>query len=259
MRRADARCLCLLPMALLVSLAPLGCEARSTADAREVVDDAKRRAKQGAEQAREGMGEASRQAGAAAREGVAQAREGIADARERYEVDAQIDDTRRRLGQGLDEAAESFAALTEAGKAHASELGDKLGDKLGQAGQVGLEVAPGAIECDDDSRSRVCRVDPELVAELAAEPKLLAREVSLRPKRGSTGSGLQLVWARAESLTAMLGLREGDILLEINGAELGTFEAIRALDEALSGQPEVKLVYEREGKREELTVVQQTN
>lgn len=76
------------------------------------------------------------------------------------------------------------------------------------------------------------------------------------PKEGLTGRGLQLVRASKEGFTALLGLRQGDILVEINGVELNSFEAIKQLDEALGGKPEAKLIYERDGKREALTVMQ---
>jgi hypothetical protein len=237
-----------------------GCESRSSERTREVVDDAARTAERGVEKARAGTLEAMDQAQLAAEQakrGLGEARDdardGIADARERYGVDDKVEDAKQRLAVGLDEAAQSFAELGEAGKARA----DELGDKLGEVGQAGLDIAPEAIVCNDEL-ARVCKIDPELIATLAAKPKLLVSEVSLRPKQGETGQGLQLVRARAQSLTQMLGLREGDILLSVNGAELGSFEAIRALDEALSGKPEAKLIYERDGERGELTVIQQT-
>lgn len=235
---------------LLLGLLPgfvVACEARSSERTREVVDEAARTAERGVEQAKQGLGEARDDA----REGLADAREGIADARERYGVDDKVDGARRSFAAGLEEAAQGFSELGDAGRARAEQLGDKLDG----VGQTSLEIAPQAIVCNDE-RSRVCELDPELIAKLAADPKLLVSEASLWPKRGATGQGLELVRARSHSLTTMLGLREGDILLSINGAELSSFDAIRALDEALSGKREAKLVYERDGQREQLTVVQ---
>ncbi|PRQ06970.1 hypothetical protein [Enhygromyxa salina] len=226
----------------------VACEGRSSEQTREVVDEAARTAERGVEQAKRGLGEARHEA----REGLANAREGIADARERFEVDEKVAGARRSLAVGLDEAAQGFAELGEAGRARA----DQLGDKLDQVGRASLEIAPGAIVCTEEPQ-RVCKIDPDLIDKLAAEPKLLVGEVSLWPKRGATGQGLQLVRARTESLTGMLGLREGDILLSVNGAELSSLDAIRALDEALSGKDEANLVYERDGQRGELTVIQQ--
>lgn len=244
---------------LLLGMLPwclVACEARSSERTREVVDEAARTAERSVERARAGTREAMDQAELAAGEakrglGEArdEARDGLADARERYGVDAKVEDAKQRLAVGLDEAAQSFSELGEAGKARADALGDKLE-------QASLDVAPGAIVCNDEP-SRVCKIDPELIAKLAAKPKLLVSEISLRPKDGATGQGLQLVRARTQSITSMLGLREGDILLSVNGAELRSFDAIRALDEALSGKHEAKLIYERDGEREELTVIQQ--
>ncbi|KIG12907.1 hypothetical protein DB30_00863 [Enhygromyxa salina] len=220
----------------------MACEARSSEQTREVVDEAARTAERGVEQAKRGLGEARDEA-----------REGIANARDRFGVDEKVADARRGIANGWDEAAQEFAALGEAGRAHA----EALGDKIDEAGRASFEVAPDAVICTD-APSRVCKIDPELIAKLTAEPKLLVNEVSLWPKRGATGQGLQLVRLRAQSLTTMLGLREGDILLSVNGAELGSFDAIRALDQALAGKDEATLVYERDGQRGELTLMQQS-
>ena len=47
--------------------------------------------------------------------------------------------------------------------------------------------------------------------------------------------------------------------MSINDASLVSFDAIRALGEALSGKPVARLIYERDGVREELTVMQQVD
>lgn len=235
----------------------LACESASKERAREVVDEAAREAERGAERARAGtqvvVEKASKQGAVAVSEaekgvarGLDKAREGLDDAREGIEV------ARAQLGVGMDEAADSFAALAEAGKDQADMLGD-----VDAAGESALEIRPDAIICRDESKVRTCRVDPELIAALTRKPKLLASEVSLRPFTGATGRGLRLAKAKTQSFATALGLREGDILMSINGAQLGSFDAIRALDEALSGKPEARLIYERDGEREELTVMQQ--
>jgi hypothetical protein len=240
-----------------------GCEANTSEQAKEALDEAARKAEKGVEQAKQGTREAAeeaaRKAEQAARkaeqgveQGVEQAKAGLADARDRLEIEARIEKAKESLDEGMNDAAVAFEEVAESGKAQAGQISEKI-EKAG----TGIELEPNAINCDERPEARICRIDPALIAQLAEEPRLLAREISLRPKKGTTGRGLELWRARAEGFTGRLGLREGDIILEINGAELSSFEAIKALDKALSGKPEAKVIYERDGKREELTVVQQ--
>lgn len=231
----------------------LACEAQSNERAQEAVDEAVDKAGQELAEARAESHKVMDEAVDKAGQGMAQAREGLAVARD--EVDERLAAAKQSLGGGMDDAAVAFEELAEVSQDKASDLGEKLGEV--KARSRGLVVSPGAIDCEEDPARRVCRIDRELLAELAAEPRLLVREVSLRPKDGAAGSGLELARTEAEGFASSLGLRKGDILLELNGAKLGSFAAIRALDEALSGKPEAKLIYERDGERHELTLIQQ--
>jgi hypothetical protein len=223
------------------------CEAQSSERTREVVDQAARTAERGVEQAKQSLGDARDDA-----------RDGLANAREKYEVDEKVADAKQGLAAGLDEAAQGFAELGEQLGDQGREQVERLGDKFDGVGPSGLEVAPESITCDGPEDARVCQIDPALVAKLTAEPKLLVGEVLLWPQTGKTGQGLQLVGTRTDGITTMLGLREADILLSVNGTKLDSFDAIRALDAALSGKAEAKLVYERDGQREQLSVIQQS-
>ena len=214
--------------------------------------DATRTAEKGVGQARDAAGEAAR----AAEKGVVRtadkARAGLSDAREHFEVDAKVEGAKQSFGVAMDEAAEDFAALAESGQAH----GEALAGKLGGSSRV-LAVAPGSVVCDPGAQPPVCKVDPELLEVLRESPMSLARDALLKPKRGKTGAGLELARVSAKGFTRALGLREGDILLELNGVKLDSFEAIGALDEALAGQHLVTLIYERASKRQTLTMVRQ--
>lgn len=248
-------------MIVAASLLAIACQA----DTQQVVDEAARQAELAKQQTAQAVDAAARQAEVAKQQtkqamdaAAWKAEVGLAEAREAGErygetVEQRLEQAKRQLHGSMDEAATEFEQLAAAGKQQANQIGEQIGE----AGKSGLDIAPNAIKCDDKPERRVCRIDPELIAQLASEPRVLAREVSLRPGTGATGKGLQLARAQAEGFAAALGLREGDILLELNGAKLDSFGAIRELDGALSGKPEAKLVYEREGQREELTVVQQ--
>ena len=227
-------------LALSCSGALLACEAESQEQAREVAKNA------------------ARKAGTKLEEKVERARDGLADARERHEVDAKLAAAQARFSEAMDEAALEFAALAESGTAG----GQGLAGKVDRSGHM-IAVAPAAVDCEQadetEARRRRCRVDPQLIAVLRESPMSLARDASLRPRKGSTGAGLELVRISDGGLSQAIGLREGDILLELNGVELSSFEAIGALDEALRGQYLVTLSYERAGAREIVEIMQQVN
>jgi hypothetical protein len=247
----------------LVLLAP-ACEQEQTERTREMVDDAARKAEQGADQARQGVEQGLSQARdgveqgmAQARDGVeqgmAQAREGVAQARERYAVDDRLEEARQRLSASMDDAAASFNELADAGRSQAEDLSASFEAKS----KASFEGAAEAIRCEPEPKVKAttrCSIGQELLAKLGTQPKLLARELMLLPKRGKTGSGLELVRLHPEGIPALLGFHRNDILLEINGVSLGSLDAIRSVDEALQGKSEAELVFEREGKRKTVVI-----
>jgi len=244
----------LVVLPLCLSLAALGgCEDEQKQQAREVAERAADKTGEVAEQAAEKTGEAARKAGAGVQAGVDKAREGLADARERYEVDDKLGDAKQQLGVALDETAEGFAELAESGKEQSAKVVERLDGAR-------LELGAEDVRCDDAptaAGARRCEVDPKLVAQLRERPMLLATEALLKPKRGETGGGLQLGRINADGFCDVLGLQKDDILLELNGVTLDSFDAIRQLDEALAGKDTATLVYERAGERETLEIQQQ--
>ncbi|MFO7566107.1 MAG: hypothetical protein R6X02_25910 [Enhygromyxa sp.] len=188
-----------------------------------------------------------------AKDGVGQAKQGLSEARERYAVDERVADARQRFSKGLDEAADSFADLAAASQDTAKGIGAAIEEK----GKAGIEGAAEAIRCDPDPAEQGatrCQIGQELLAKLQEEPKLLAREIMLLPKKGATGQGLELVRLGRQSVPELLGLNRKDILLELNGVSLGSLDAIRQVDEALANKPNAELVYERDGERKKLVL-----
>ena len=218
-----------------------GCQDEHKDQAREVAKQAADKTGEGVDRAREVAGEAARKAG-----------EGIADARERYAVDDKVEQTKEKFGEAMDETAEGFAALAEAGKEQSKEVGERLGGAR-------LELEPDSVRCEDaeGDKPRRCHVEPGVIEALGERPMLLAMEGMLKPTRNSERAGLELTRLREDGLPARLGLRQGDVLLVLNGVPLDTFDAIRDLDEALGGQHLATLIYEREGERQTLEIQQQ--
>jgi hypothetical protein len=244
--------------ALCVALT--GCHDEHKERTREAVEQAKQGYEQGVESAKVGYekGVESAKVGyekgvESAKQGVDSAKQGIADARERYAVDERYAEARERLNKGMDEAADSFAELAAAGRDTAEGIGAAIEEK----GKAGIDGAAEAIQCipdpSDEAATR-CKIGRDLLAKLQDEPKLLAREIMLLPKKGATGQGLELVRLGRQSVPELLGLSRKDILLEINGTSLGSLEAIRQVDEALAGHPNAELVFERDGERKKLVL-----
>jgi|GEM_PF-3205647 len=232
-----------LPSAALVLafvlLAP-ACEQDQSERTREMVDDAARKVEQGADQARQGVEQGMAQAREGVEQGMAQAREGVAQARE-------------RLSASMDETAASFTELADAGRSQAEDLSASFEAKS----RASFEGAAEAISCEAEPKVKAttrCSIGEELLARLGSQPKLLARELMLLPKRGKTGSGLELVRLHPEGIPALLGFLRNDILLELNGVALGSLDAIRSVDEALQGKSEAELVFERAGKRQTVVI-----
>jgi type II secretory pathway component PulC len=235
-------------------LALIGCQPEQTERTREVVEQGVEQAKQGVEQGVEHAKEGVEQGVEHAKDGVESAKQGIADARERYEVDERVAEAREHWNTGMDEAADTFAELAEAGKEGAANVSAAIDEKS----KAGIEGAAEAIKCKPDPAKQSatrCNIGEDLLAKLKDEPKLLAREIMLLPKQGETGQGLELVRLGRKSVPELLGLNRRDILLELNGVSLGSLDAIRSVDEALAGKPEAEIVYERDGERKTLVLV----
>ncbi len=111
--------------------------------------------------------------------------------------------------------------------------------------------ADAAIACDSDTH---CTIDAAFVDRLADQPTLLANEAIAVPREGTSATGLALDRVREGSIPALLGLRDGDLLISLNGTNLASLDAPAALADALAGTHEAKLVYERGTAQRTLTI-----
>ncbi|NVB40530.1 hypothetical protein G6O69_22000 [Pseudenhygromyxa sp. WMMC2535] len=245
---------------IALALLALACDPKHEARSRELLTEAEAQAKRAAARAGEELDQARERYEVdekveRAREELAQVRERAGEeldqARERYEVDAKVERAREELARGLDEAAKTFDQLAQRAVEEGREQGAELSERLA------YEPIPGAAEAVDcEASGRRCTVSAAFIDALASDPSQLGREAVLLPGRSVDGvAGLRLSKLEAGSLPALLGLRDGDLLLEVNGVKLASFDAIRELDAAFAGRSEALLRFERGGNLRELTIV----
>ena len=101
-----------------------------------------------------------------------------------------------------------------------------------------------AISCADEL---TCTADRAFVESLLADPTLMTKQARVIPsvKEGQT-LGLKIYGPR--SLPKLLGIKNGDLLLRINGRELKSWEAALELTKTLRGAERMVIDLERKGE-----------
>lgn len=162
-----------------------------------------------------------------------------------------------------DLVADAGVELERTGREGLRQAGEGL-DRWLEEGreQLGSETEykpiPGtaeAIHCESETR---CTIDAAFIDRLAEDPLVLSGEAVALPTQGLSERGLALSQVRSGSIPAELGLREGDVLISLNGTNLASLAAPRALADALANTNEATLVYERASQRRTLTIVRPT-
>jgi general secretion pathway protein C len=108
-----------------------------------------------------------------------------------------------------------------------------------------IEGASEAIDCQGDA----CTVDRKFVDKLLANPQLLMKQAKFLPavKDGET-RGFRVLRVMKGTLPQILGLRNGDTLLSVNGTELDSMDRAMGLYSKLRRASELSLTVERKGK-----------
>jgi len=103
-----------------------------------------------------------------------------------------------------------------------------------------------AISCADEL---TCTADRAFVESLLADPTLMTKQARVIPsvKEGQT-LGLKIYGVRPRSLPKLLGIKNGDLLLRINGRELKSWEAALELTKTLRGAERMVIDLERKGE-----------
>jgi general secretion pathway protein C len=99
-------------------------------------------------------------------------------------------------------------------------------DQPKKKSKYAIDGADEAINCPDEN---TCVVDRAFVEQLMANPAMLAKQARIVPsQRDGETQGFKFYGIRRGSLPKLLGLKNGDMLTEVNGEE------IRSVDKAMS-------------------------
>lgn len=109
------------------------------------------------------------------------------------------------------------------------------------------EGAEDAINCPNEN---LCIVEREFVEKMLANPATLARQARVIPsKKNGETQGYKFYGIRRNSLPRMLGLKNGDLLTEINGESLGgDLSKVMTLLTKLRRASNLSVTLERRGK-----------
>jgi type II secretion system protein C len=110
---------------------------------------------------------------------------------------------------------------------------------------VAIEGAEDAINCAGENS---CTVDRKFVEQLMRNPQQLMTQARMYPvtKDGET-AGFRVSGVRNGSLATMIGLKNGDVVSEINGSKLGTIDDALAMYQKLRRASHLSVTVERGG------------
>lgn len=109
-----------------------------------------------------------------------------------------------------------------------------------------IEGADAAISCSDET---TCTIDRTLLAKILDDPRVIAKQGRLVPSiRDGKSRGLKLYGVRRGSLPALLGLRNGDLLVAVNDHALDSPSAAMSVFSTLSDSDPLLLEIDRRGQ-----------
>lgn len=177
--------------------------------------------------------------------------------RSREVVDRSVEVVDDKIEVARDNLADAGAEIERTGREGLRQANEGIDrwvaegrDELGSDYQP-IAGAAAAIQCESDS---ACTIDPKFIDQLGSKPQVLVGEAVALPTQGNSEKGMELSSVRPGSIPDLLGLRDGDVLISLNGTKLASLAAPDALADALSDTHEAALVFEREGKQRTLTI-----
>lgn len=113
----------------------------------------------------------------------------------------------------------------------------------------GLRYVEGSEESIDCPNENLCVVERQFVEKLMSNPAMLARQARVIPamKDGET-KGFKFYGIRKDSLPRLLGLKNGDMLLNVNGEELTSMDKAMSLYTKLRHASNLSVTIERRGE-----------
>lgn len=107
--------------------------------------------------------------------------------------------------------------------------------------------AEDAIKCHAEHS---CTIDRRYLEELIASPSELPRQMRIIPSiKDGVIRGLKLYGIRSGSLPSLLGYKNGDLILRVNGQSLTTTEATMEIYSRLRRTDTLSVELERKGER----------
>ncbi len=159
---------------------------------------------------------------------------------------AQVERTRVLLQRGAAFEALELGAKSEAPKKKNKKKSSKKKKKKKKS-KAYIEGSEDAIDCPSET---LCIVDRAFVEKLIANPAALAKQARVVPKKKDGEQvGLKFYGIRRDSLPKMLGLKNGDMLVSVNGEDLTSMDKVMSLYMKLRNASNLTVVLERKGKR----------
>ncbi|MCA9707991.1 MAG: hypothetical protein KDK70_19215 [Myxococcales bacterium] len=134
-------------------------------------------------------------------------------------------------------------------QARDTELDTEL-DTVPRPGDRTIEGADEALHCQGFDTDRIeCEVDRAFIDELLASPERLAKQARIVPSmRDGVPRGYKFYGIRSGSLPKLLGVKNGDLLLSVNGEALDSIDGAMKLYTRLRGTTRLELGLERKGR-----------
>ena len=150
-----------------------------------------------------------------------------------------------RNGAQLEYITVDDEAVAAARPSAAPEKKDKK-DKPKKKSKYAIDGADEAINCPDEN---TCVVDRAFVEQLMANPAMLAKQARIVPsQRDGETQGFKFYGIRRGSLPKLLGLKNGDMLTEVNGEEIRSVDKAMALAMKLRRASNLSVTLVRKGK-----------
>lgn len=119
-----------------------------------------------------------------------------------------------------------------------------------------IEGAAEAVLCTEPAPGRIdCTIERAFIDTLLANPALLAKQARVVPRmRDGDYDGFKLYGIRSGSLPKLLGMKNGDAIIEINGTPLGAMDEVLELYTSLRKETRFLVELERKGLPVALTI-----
>ena len=129
----------------------------------------------------------------------------------------------------------------------ASPTASKKDDKPKKKSKYAIDGAEEAINCPDEN---TCVVERAFVEQLMANPAMLAKQARIVPsQRDGETQGFKFYGIRRGSLPKLLGLKNGDMLTEVNGEEIRSVDKAMSLAMKLRRASNLSVTLVRKGKQ----------